>query len=50
VKAFTIATDVLAVATLAAAGVSLYFTLRDRSPTAPRVRVQGSGFRLEGRF
>jgi hypothetical protein len=45
VGALAVTTDILAVSTLVAAGVSLYFTLRTKpsNPEAPRVRAQGAG-------
>lgn len=44
VRGLALTTDVLAVSTLVAAGVSLYFTLRTKpgTPVAPRVRAQGA--------
>jgi len=44
VGALALTTDILAVAALAAGGVSLYLTLRDKpKPDAPQVRVNGAG-------
>lgn len=44
VRGLALTTDILAVATLAGAGVSLYFTLRPKPrPESPQVRVQGLG-------
>jgi tetratricopeptide (TPR) repeat protein len=44
VRGLALTTDILAVATLAGAGVSLYLTLKPKpQPDAPQVRVQGLG-------
>ena len=44
VSALALTTDILAVAALAAGGVSLYLTLRDKpKPDAPQVKVNGAG-------
>lgn len=50
VKTLALATDILGAATLVAGGVSLYLTLRPRTPRTANVQVQGLGGRLEVPF
>jgi hypothetical protein len=50
VKALALTTDILGAATLVAGGLSLYLTLRPRSPRTANVQVQGLGGRLEVPF